>query len=219
MSTHLTSVDHYPLRVRLFALGVIVVLTVALKLYPRFDSDRFTGAASAFEDLVEDIHIPETRQLELPPPPPRPSIPIESEDEDLAQDITIEETMPDDFEAWEAPPMLDSDGPDIRFIPYDEAPTPVGGYAAILSKLVYPEIARRAGIEGTVVLRIFVSRKGFVQEVIVEKGVPDTGLDEAAMRAVRQVRFNPAKQRDRALGVWMFIPISFKLSSSQDDLG
>ncbi|MEE9162029.1 MAG: energy transducer TonB [Candidatus Neomarinimicrobiota bacterium] len=218
MSTHLTSVDNYPLRVRMIALGVIVVLTVALKLYPRFDSDRSAGPGNAFEDLVEDINIPETRQLELPPPPPRPSIPIESEDEDLAQDITIEETVLNEFESWEAPPMLDNDRPDIRFIPYDEPPTPIGGYAAILSKLVYPEFARRAGIEGTVILRIFVSRKGFVEEIIVEKGLPDTGLDEAAIRAVKQVRFKPAKQRDRPLGVWLTIPIRFKLSG-MDDLG
>ncbi len=218
MSTRLLTRDNYPQRVRVIALGVIVILTVALKLYPRFDSNRFAGPSSAFEDLVEDINIPETRQLELPPPPPRPSIPIESEDEDIAQDITIEETMLDDFEAWEAPPMLDNDLPDIRFIPYDEAPTPVGGYAALLSKLVYPEMARRAGIEGTVLLRIFVSRKGLVEEIVVEKGVPDTGLNEAAVKAVKRARFNPAKQRDRAVGVWMFIPITFKLSG-MDDLG
>ncbi|UCD38356.1 MAG: energy transducer TonB [Fidelibacterota bacterium] len=175
--------------------------------------------AVTFEELIEEYDIPETRQFEAPPPPSRPSLPIESMDEDYTEDITIEETALDDFEAWEvpAPPENDSSSR-IRFIPHDEPPVPIGGYAAIAKNLEYPPIALQAGIEGTIVLQAFVNEKGFVEEVVVLTGMPGTGLDEAAIRAVKKVRFKPAMQRDRPLGVWVAIPIDFQLTTAAQDL-
>ena len=211
---HPNSHYNYPLRVRVVFLGVLFTLAATLKLFPRFEAGDPANLAAAIDEFVRDIDIPETRQFEPPPPPPRPSIPIESEAEDLAEDITIEETSLDNFEDWKAPPMPDNDaGSRIKFIAYDEPPAPIGGYAAIANRLVYPEIARQAGIQGTVVLQIFVNERGFITEVLVQKGLPQTGLDEAAVKAIKQVRFTPARQRDRPLGVWISIPIQFRLSS------
>ena len=201
----------YPLRVRFILSGVVGALVLMFYLFPRFLGED-AGAAAYIEEVVETFDIPPTQQLEIPPPPARPSIPVESEDEDIADDITIEETELESFE-WDAPPPPPEEGPTIRFIAYDEPPVPIGGYGAIVAKLVYPDIAKQAGIEGTVVLNVYVSEKGFVEEIVVVKGIPQTGLDEAAIRAVRQVRFKPAKQRDRALGVWIAIPIKFQLTS------
>ena len=204
----------YPLRIRLILFAVLVGLAVTLVAFPRFEARHSTDPAKFIEELVLDLDIPETHQFEPPPPPPRPSIPVESEQDDIAEDITIEETFLDDFEAWTAPPLLDNEtSARVRFIPYDEPPIPLGGYGAITANLVYPEIARQAGIQGTVVLRVYVSERGFVEEIVVEKGVPQTGMDEAAIRAVRQVRFKPAMQRDRALGVWIAIPIHFRIAN------
>ena len=199
----------YALRIRFITAGVLGFLISILYGFPRFLGGE-NAAIERIEELIETIEIPPTQQLEIPPPPSRPSIPVESE-EDIAEDITIEETELENFE-WDAPPPL-AEGPTIRFIPYDEPPVPIGGYGAIIANLVYPEIARQAGIQGTVVLSVYVSEKGFVEEIVVEQGVAQTGMDEAAIRAVRKVRFKPAKQRDRALGVWIAIPIEFRISS------
>ena len=199
----------YALRIRFITVGVLGFLISILYGFPRFLGEE-NAAIERIEELIETIDIPPTQQLEIPPPPSRPSIPVESE-EDIAEDITIEETELENFE-WDAPPPP-AEGPTIRFIPYDEPPVPIGGYGAIIANLVYPEIARQAGIEGTVVLSVYVSEKGFVEEIVVEQGVAQTGMDEAAIRAVRKVRFKPAKQRDRALGVWIAIPIEFRISS------
>ena len=57
----------------------------------------------------------------------------------------------------------------------------------------------------------FVDKKGKVTETVVLKGIPNTGLDEAAMTAIAKTRFKPAKQRDRAVGVWISIPVNFRL--------
>jgi len=75
----------------------------------------------------------------------------------------------------------------------------------------YPEIAKEAGIEGTVIVQAFVDKKGRVKETIILKGIPNTGLDEAAITAIRKTRFVPAKQRERAVGVWISIPVHFRL--------
>ena len=100
------------------------------------------------------------------------------------------------------------EGPRVKFIPYDDPPMPL---TPIRPK--YPEIAQEAGIEGTVVIQVFVDKKGRVKETVVLKGIPNTGLDEAAVDAIRSVRFKPAKQRGRAIGVWISIPVNFRLKS------
>ena len=116
----------------------------------------------------------------------------------------------DDFEAWDAPPPP-PEGPRVKFIPYDDPPEPIGGYAAIQRNVQYPEIAQEAGIEGTVIVQAFINKSGKVTDAVILKGIPNTGLDEAAMDAIRKTRFRPAKQRDRAVGVWISIPVNFKL--------
>ena len=157
--------------------------------------------------IIENIEIPETQQFETPPPPARPSIPIESEDEDLADDLTIEETDLDNFDAWDAPPPPPS-GPQFKFIPYDDPPRPITPI-----KPVYPDIAQEAGIEGQVLVQCFIDEKGKVKAAIVVKGIPNTGLNESAVAALRKTRFRPAKQRERPVGVWITIPINFKLQN------
>ena len=168
---------------------------------PEFDIE------SEGQIIIENIEIPETQQFETPPPPARPSIPIESEDEDLADDLTIEETDLDNFDAWDAPPPPPS-GPQFKFIPYDDPPRPITPI-----KPVYPDIAQEAGIEGQVLVQCFIDEKGKVKETIVVKGIPNTGLNESAVQALRKTRFRPAKQRERPVGVWITIPINFKLQN------
>ena len=76
---------------------------------------------------------------------------------------------------------------------------------------VYPEIAQEAGIEGTVVVQVFIDKRGRVKDTLILKGIPNTGLDEAAISAIRKTRFRPAKQRERPVGVWISIPVNFRL--------
>lgn len=199
----------YPIAVRVTTLISVLMLITLLIAFPRFGVKEFLEKEIHIE--IEQFDIPQTQQFELPPPPSRPSIPVESEDEDLADDITIEETELDDFVEWDSPPPPPSEGPRVRFIPYDDPPVPIGGYGAIQRNIVYPEIAQEAGIEGTVVIQAFVDKKGKVTETVVLKGIPNTGLDDAAMTAIKKTKFKPAKQRDRDVGVWISIPVNFRL--------
>lgn len=109
------------------------------------------------------------------------------------------------------PPPLPKNGPDTRFIPYDEAPRPIGGYRAIQRRVRYPLFAQETGIQGTVIVMAFIDSTGRVTETIVHKGIPNTGLDESAMNAIRKTLFKPAKLRGRPVGVWIAVPIRFRL--------
>ena len=193
----------YPITIRLATLSSVSLLIFTFLIYPRYLGMLELEDVELQEILIENI--PQTQQIERPPPPARPSVPVESEDEDIADDLTIEETDLDNFEAWDAPPPP-PEGPRVKFIPYDDPPQP-------LSRIrpVYPEIAQEAGIEGTVVVQVFIDKKGRVQDTIILKGIPNTGLDEAALKAIRKTRFRPAKQRERAVGVWISIPVNFRL--------
>ena len=199
----------YPIAVRVSMLIGVLMLITLLVAFPRFTAKEFLEKEIQIE--IEQFDIPQTQQFDLPPPPSRPSIPVESENEDLADDVTIEETELEDFVEWDTPPPPPDEGPRVRFIPYDDPPVPLGGYSAIQRNIIYPEIAQEAGIEGTVVIQAFVDKKGKVTDTVVLKGIPNTGLNEAAMTAIEKTRFKPAKQRDRAVGVWISIPVNFRL--------
>ncbi len=193
----------YPVNVRLAGLLGIVLVIIIFIIFPRF------LPSVEFEDvdqiIIENIDIPQTQQIENTPPPARPSIPVPSDDEDIADDLTLDELDFDDFSSLDAPPPPPS-GPRVVFIPYDDPPVALSPI-----RPTYPEIAQEAGIEGVVVVQAFIDKKGRVKETLILKGVPNTGLDEAAMEAIRKTRFRPAKQRERAVGVWISIPVNFKL--------
>ena len=193
----------YPIVVRLTTLLGISLVILNFLLFPRF------GNTLEFEDIeqviIENIDIPQTQQIDNTPPPARPSIPVPSDDEDIADDLTLDELDFDDFSNLDAPPPPPS-GPKVVFIPYDDPPVAMSPI-----KPRYPEIAQEAGIEGVVVVQAFIDEKGRVKETLILKGVPNTGLDEAAMEAIRKTRFRPAKQRERAVGVWISIPVNFRL--------
>ena len=192
----------YPIIIRVAGFTGIVLLILVFVIFPRFIND------SEFSDVknieIDTIDIPPTQQIDNTPPPARPSIPVPTEDEDIADDVTLDDLDFDDFEAWDAPPQ--PSGPKVKFIPYDDPPKPITSIRPI-----YPEIAQEAGIEGVVVVQAFIDQKGRVKETIILKGIPNTGLDEAAMEAIRKTRFRPAKQRERSVGVWISIPVNFKL--------
>jgi len=199
-------IQHYPIRIREVTLGVIIAISLLFYLFPRFlgESEKI---ATTFQEEIETFDIPQTEQIKIPEPPARPSVPIASEDEFFDEDITIEDTDLEDFEDWSAP---DDGGPEDKFIPYDQPPRPKIPLADLI---VYPELAREAGIEGKIFVRAFINTKGMVKATKIVKGLPNTGLDEAAVQAIKKSRWYPARQRDKKVGIWLTIPVDFSLTN------
>lgn len=102
--------------------------------------------------------------------------------------------------------------PDMTFhVAVEQLPEPIGGIKAIQQKVVYPEIAKRAGIEGTVFVEVFVDENGNVVKTAVVRGI-GAGCDEAAMAAVQKLKFQPGRHRGIPVKVRLAIPIRFRLS-------
>lgn len=89
-------------------------------------------------------------------------------------------------------------------------PEPVGGLAAIYKKIVYPPIAKSAGLEGKVYLLIFVNENGSVDNVKVLKGIGG-GCEDAAVDAVKAVKYSPGKNNGVPVKVKLSLAITFKL--------
>lgn len=198
---------------KLFELGLIAALSLMIALvvaFKRFEAEDVEQKAVEIQMEVQEI--PQTKQIKRPPPPSRPAIPIETESEDVPEDETIDDTEID----WEnipppPPPPEEEDESAQIFVAYDEPPEPIGGFAAIQRNLKYPEIARKAGVEGRVFVKVAIDEKGNVFRTEIIKSLGNNGCDEAAIEAIKKVKWRPAKQRDRAVKVWISIPVIFKL--------
>ena len=86
---------------------------------------------------------------------------------------------------------------------------PKGGYQV---RPVYPEVARRAGIQGTTLLRIHIEADGHVSDVSVQRSAGHQSLDEAAAEAVRRWRFEPAFNSAGPVSMWAVVPVEFRIS-------
>jgi protein TonB len=184
----------------------LALMIVAFKFFPDVSPpDKILKVEQEIVD-VEDIEI--TKQENRPPPPPRPPIPIEAPSDENVEDVEIMSTELQPAE--EAPPPPPEEDEEVYFVAVEELPEPVGGLAALQSAVVYPEIAKRAGVEGTVYVEAFVDEGGNVTKTTVVKGI-GAGCDEAAQAAVMKTKFKPGKQRGKPVKVRMSIPIRFRL--------
>jgi len=100
---------------------------------------------------------------------------------------------------------IDSETEPPPFLPVEKSPTPI-----VSPGPVYPLIALKAGIEGTVHTRVWVTKEGKVKKVEVVKSDSDI-LTEAAVSAAAQWVFTPAIMNNGPVAVWVAIPFKFSI--------
>lgn len=74
----------------------------------------------------------------------------------------------------------------------------------------YPEAARKARIEGVVILEAIITPSGSVEQARVVKSVHPL-LDDSAQRALLQWRYGPATLNGRPVRVYLTVTVSFIL--------
>jgi len=156
---------------------------------------------------VHKAPVIEPRRVRVPVPDPTPDDP-EPLREQLAP-VSEELSLPPDhvFGIPEAPPVPEE----------ATGPVEVGGDVAPPRRLhapppLYTELARRARIEGQVVLRAVIDESGAVTDLRVLAGLP-LGLTESALTAVREWRFSPATRKGRPVAVYYELTVNFRLQS------
>ena len=74
----------------------------------------------------------------------------------------------------------------------------------------YPDLARSANVDGTVLVQALVGKDGRVKDAKVVKSI--AMLDAAAVSAVRQWVFKPALSNNKPVAVWVAVPVRFTLN-------
>ena len=222
----------YPLMMQiglLLSLGlVITAFTVSLP------DGGDVQAMSDDTEMIEIEEILQTQQIQPPPPPPpAPPPPQEVPDEVEIEEDVIEEIDLDLNAAVPPPPAPPRQAAPPPPPPPGEPPPPppppepeptepeifevaevqpelIGGLEELQKNVEYPDFARRAGIEGRVIIQFVVDERGNVVDPVVARS-PNDALSEAALAAVRKAKFRPGQQRGRPVKVRFSLPVTFRL--------
>lgn len=101
----------------------------------------------------------------------------------------------------------EEEGEEFTVIPDIE---PLIDVDAIHRSVIYPEIARKLGKEGEVVLRVFISEKGTVAKIDVVSSTA-TIFEQSAIEALRNFSTNPAMNNGKPVQYAVYIPIKFRI--------
>lgn len=201
----------YPKTIR-FSMTLALALHIGVAVaFPNFNTSATPVKKQNI--IIETVDIPETQQIRRPPPPPRPAVPIETESDDVPDDVTIASTDLDlEDITFDLPPKPSNDTEEtfeeeiLEFFMVENKPEVVKQVPP-----QYPEVARRAGIQGSVILKVLIGTQGQVEQATVLRGKEI--LQKAALEAIYQYQFKPARQNDKPVKVWLTMPIRFQLVS------
>ncbi len=231
---------NYNRRVTMIIGGMILfsVLLLGVKTF----SDRPEEEVIQEKVGVEQIDLtPPPPQEELPPPPPPPPPPpmvemvkfvppvikddaVEEEPQKLQEEVKETQVGTKDQEGEkEIAPPTEVEGPGEPAAPeiftiVEEMPEPPGGiqvfYKYVSTHVVYPQMAKEAGVSGKAFLKFVVETDGSISDVQVIKGVagcPD--CDKEAIRVVKSYpeKWKPGRQNGRPARVYYNLPIAFKI--------
>ena len=211
------------------AVGFRVGLTAAVIIHAAVFAVTWPTVAQAPPHEPEEVLIPfvltDVRYPERPPEPelvpsvelpPRPagppivSVPPSTEPEAA----TVVEELPSEQPVIFVPPPVEGPPPAVVSPPTE--PVPVGGRVAPPDLLFeveprYNEAARRAGIQGVVILDLVIDTSGAVESVAVLGGLP-LGLTQSAVDAVSQWRFTPSTLDGRPIRIRYVLTVRFTLA-------
>lgn len=199
----------------LYQLGLIIALVIFIAAVRfEFRSSPPDEIVLNEQEIVEMEEIIQTRQMETPPPPPRPPVPVEVPNDEIIEDIdiNIDADLALDGPLNLPPPPPPAEDEEDFFTVVENMPELIGGLAGLQSSIIYPEMARKAGIEGRVFLQFIVNERGEVENPRVIRGIGG-GCDEEALKAIQKAKFKPGLQRGRPVRVQYNLPVVFKLQN------
>ena len=205
--------------------GLIVALLLTIGAFSYSTVTRKVPVLQGTGQVVDvEELIPITRET----PPEPPAVPamnlsfetIEIVDDDLPTEVLLNlDDNPVDVPVYDYREDVvadDVEEEDIPFVLVEQKPTFQGGDANTFSRwisqnVVYPELARENGVQGRVTVEFKVMKDGSVGGVRILRGV-DPSLDKEALRVVASSpRWEPGRQRDRAVNVTYQFPVIFTL--------
>ena len=203
--------NYYTIFLQLGMVVVLLIFITAMKV--QFVAEQQDVDLTQEQEVVEMEEVTQTKQEEKPPPPPRPQVPVEVPNDEIIEDqdinidaeINMNEPLPEPEEPQE-------EEEEDFFVAVENMPELKGGLGALQQKINYPDMARKAGIEGRVIIQFIVNEQGQVEDPRVIRGIGG-GCDKEALRVVKQAEFEPGRQRGNPVRVQYSLPITFKLQN------
>lgn len=202
---------------RMFEIGIILAISIIIlsfRYFPEIKSEPLSVEPEKEYVDIEDVV--RTEDYQKPPTPPKPVFPIDIEliDDELV-DIEIETSELDEKAKIAKVELIELEENDllpVSFWAVEEKPEIIGGLIMLQKKVIYPELAVKAGIQGKVILETVIGIDGKPESINIIKGI-GAGCDQAAIDAVQKTEFKAGMQRGKPVKVTMVIPISFVLNN------
>ena len=205
-------------------MGFVLVLSICFVALEWTEQEVKKYEEMDMDFLIEDeIEIQQTSQDITPPPPPPPVQEVEAfnvvEDDKEVEHVDIK-TEDTNEEVIIAPPVEEvkeeDEEEEVIFMIVETMPEFPGGPQALFKYLSenvkYPVIAQENGIQGRVVCQFVVNKDGAIVDVEVVRSGGDASLDKEAVRVIKSMpKWNPGKQRGKAVRVKYTVPVNFKL--------
>ena len=204
-----------------FNIGLVtsLSLTIFAFSYKSVDGTAKKDLVNNQSHVEELIDVPVTQQLPPPPKIEQPQIIEVLNTAKIEHEINIDmdaETTPEETSHEVAPVRveIEEEDPNTLFTIVEESASPVGGMNAfnefVARNIVYPVQAKRMDIQGKVFVEFIVERDGSITNIRTLKGI-GAGCDEEAVRVVNLApKWNPGKQRGKAVRQKMILPINFR---------
>ncbi len=210
------------------AASVIIVMFLLLMM-PRFE-------AKANEDeLDESSQVSEHIEFEMPQDEEEEIIEEEPEEDIIEDQVTETEDIDLDIEGMDIEEFeqadkattikssdelgfdgvsfsnVDDASTNTPFVTYAEMPVPIKRV-----KPIFPDIAKSQNVQGLLILEVWVRTDGTVGNVKVVKSLQDLpgGLDDAAVDAMWQWTFKPAKSGGQPIACWVKVPLNLELEEN-----
>lgn len=200
--------------------GLILSLSIVLVLFKiPFNPKTKPMVITQPNQVVTMEDIVKTKQDEIPPSPPAPEIPVAVPNDQIIEDAPVNLNAELNINAELPLPAVPPSSKDEEknndlankiFVAVEHMPILIGGINELERKIVYPKLAREAGIEGRVYVEFVIDRQGNVLHPKVVRGIGG-GCDEEAIRIVKTAKFQPGMQRGRPVNVRYTLSILFKL--------
>jgi protein TonB len=194
-------------RIRLLIIFLVAVIHILLIFFLSFSLKVDSQAQSENARMMK---LTDLSMIEPEPPPPQEiQIPMV---ESIAETMIETEVMPEQLVV--APGTITAVVPTWDdYLPIHKVSDPPKfNERELLADLVYPPIALRSGIEGRVILELFVDRYGQVQQILILQENPQgRGFGEAAVKVFTGKRGVPAYANGEPVSARYRYPVSFKI--------
>ncbi len=193
--------ERSPLSERFAVVGVVVLLHLSVfagyLLQPEMPAVMVNEMSISFANV-------QMQQAEIPLPPLEKLKPKEVEPEP-AEEPAVKEVAPPVQQTATPPSPVQLDAEPDYSADHLHNPRPP-----------YPRVASRMGYQGKVMLYVEVLADGSAGAVLLKSSSGYKMLDDAAMQAVKNWRFTPAKRLGQAVTEFVNVPVVFKLKDSEE---